>query len=119
MEQMIAYCGLICTACPAYLATQANDQRRAGARGGYVARGVQRAPHHRRVCHLRRLPDGPGPQVRPLRRVRHPRLRHGAKPGQLWPLRRLCPPCDKIEGFLGFVPDARATLDRVRAGLVA
>jgi len=26
MNKMIAYCGLTCTNCPAYLATQANDQ---------------------------------------------------------------------------------------------
>ncbi|MBN1874957.1 MAG: DUF3795 domain-containing protein [Anaerolineae bacterium] len=26
MSKMIAYCGLVCTDCPAYLATQANDQ---------------------------------------------------------------------------------------------
>jgi hypothetical protein len=27
--------------------------------------------------------------------------------------------CDKLEAFFGFVPDARTTLDGVRAGLVA
>jgi len=26
MEKMIAYCGLVCTECPAYIATQKNDQ---------------------------------------------------------------------------------------------
>jgi hypothetical protein len=26
MEKMIAYCGLVCTDCPAYIATQENDQ---------------------------------------------------------------------------------------------
>jgi hypothetical protein len=26
MDKMIAYCGLVCTECPAYVATQANDQ---------------------------------------------------------------------------------------------
>ena len=26
--------------------------------------------------------------------------------------------CEKLEGFLGFVPDARAILDGIRAGLV-
>jgi hypothetical protein len=29
MEKMIAYCGLICTDCPAYLATKANDENKA------------------------------------------------------------------------------------------
>lgn len=28
MEKMIAYCGLVCTECPAYIATQANDIRK-------------------------------------------------------------------------------------------
>jgi len=27
METMIAYCGIICTKCPVYLATQANDDK--------------------------------------------------------------------------------------------
>jgi len=26
MEKMIAYCGLVCTGCPAYIATQKNDR---------------------------------------------------------------------------------------------
>jgi len=26
MDKMIAYCGLVCTECPAYIATQANDR---------------------------------------------------------------------------------------------
>ena len=26
MDKMIAYCGLVCTDCPAYIATQANDR---------------------------------------------------------------------------------------------
>jgi hypothetical protein len=26
MDKMIAYCGLVCTDCPAYVATQANDR---------------------------------------------------------------------------------------------
>jgi len=29
MERMIAYCGLICTDCPAYQATRANDEKKA------------------------------------------------------------------------------------------
>jgi hypothetical protein len=29
MEKMIAYCGLVCTDCPAYLATKAGDEKKA------------------------------------------------------------------------------------------
>jgi hypothetical protein len=29
MEKMVAYCGLVCTDCPAYQATQANDEKKA------------------------------------------------------------------------------------------
>ena len=29
MDKMIAFCGLVCTECPAYLATQANDENKA------------------------------------------------------------------------------------------
>jgi hypothetical protein len=29
MDRMIAYCGLVCTDCPAYLATKAGDEKKA------------------------------------------------------------------------------------------
>lgn len=114
MDRMIAYCGLICTECEGYLATQANDEEwkeRLAARGreeygdptitaagvtcdgclsfngrlgGYCLKCEIRA------CGLERQVDNCG----------------------------ACPDyesCAKIAGFIQMVPAVKATLDAVRA----
>lgn len=117
MEQMIAYCGLICTDCPAYLATQANDQaelERVAAlwREEYNAPDITVASVICDGC----LTD----QGRKCGHCADCDIRACAMALNLANCGRCADyGCDKIEGFLGFVPDARATLDRVRAGLVA
>lgn len=115
MEQMIAYCGLTCTDCPAYLATRADDRaelERVAAmwREEYNAPDItaesvicdgcladsERKCGHWHECEIRACAMA----------LNVANCAHCADYG-----------CDKIEGFFGFVPDARATLDRVRAGL--
>jgi hypothetical protein len=118
MEGMIAYCGLICTDCPAYVATQADDRQALetvaaewrkqfsepaitadtiicdGCLGGGRLSGYC-STCEIRACAVERL--GPLPPVN-------------------------CAHCDdyacqKLDDFLGHVPDARALLDRVSSGL--
>ena len=117
MDKMIGYCGLVCTGCPAYVATQANDQaalERVAAQwreeynfpditvdgvkcdGCVTAAGFKCAHWHE--CEIRACAMERGVA----------NCAHCADYA-----------CDTLEGFLGFVPDARATLDGVRAGLVA
>ena len=117
MEKIIAYCGLICTDCEAYKATQANDlaaleQMAAKAReqfnmpditvesamcdgclgtdghkGGYCAECAVRA------CGVERGVVN---------------CAHCADYG-----------CEKLASFWNMAPHARATLDTIRAGLAA
>ena len=116
MDKMIAYCGLICTECPAYLATQANDRAELE-RVAALWREEYNAPHitvESVIC------DGC--------------IVDGRKCGHWFECEiRACAMergvincaycadygCQIIEGFFGFVPEARATLDGIRAGLVA
>jgi hypothetical protein len=117
MQQMIAYCGLICTDCPAYIATQADDRaaleqvaaqwRQEFNASDITVEGVicdgcltdqGRKCNHCFECEIRAC-------AMP-RNVAN--CAHCAEYG-----------CEKLVGFFSFVPDARTTLDRVRAGLSA
>jgi hypothetical protein len=115
MDKIIAYCGLVCSDCPAYIATQADDRaalEQVAAQwrkeynvpditvesvicDGCVAEDGRYCSHWYdcdiRVCGMER--------------------------GVL-----NCAYCDdyaceKLERFFGFVPDARATLDAIRQSL--
>ena len=117
MDKMIAYCGLVCTDCPAYIATQSDDrlaleQVAAQWRDDYNAPDISvesiicdgclardgRYCNHCFECEIRACGVARG-------------VANCAR----------CPDyaCEKLEGFLGIVPEARATLDGIHAGLVA
>jgi len=115
MAEMIAYCGLICTDCPAYIATQANDrvaleQVTAQWREEYNAPEITvesvrcdgclgtagRKCGHCSECDVRACAMGRGV----------PNCAHCADYA-----------CATITGFFGYVPEARATLDGIRARL--
>jgi hypothetical protein len=117
MEKMIAYCGLVCTDCDAYVATQANDwealerlavrareeygQPDATAEGslcdGCLA-DSERLCGYCAVCDVRACALA----------LNLANCAHCDDYG-----------CDKLEGFWAMAPEARATLDAIRAGLVA
>ena len=112
MDKMIAYCGLVCTDCPAYVATQADDQE-ALERVAAQWREEYNAPQltvesvgcdgclgedgrkcsHCSECEIRACAVARGVA----------NCAHCADYA-----------CEKLEGFFGFVPDARETLDEVR-----
>ena len=114
MEKMIAYCGLICTTCPAFLATQQDDdsQRAQVAEMWSKEFGGERKPedincdgclsggerllNYAAVCEIRRCAQEKG-----VENCAH------------------CDDyaCEKLEGFLAEVDEARATLEEIRAGL--
>jgi hypothetical protein len=117
MDRIVAYCGLVCTDCPAFIATQADDRdalEKIAAQWreefnapdltteSIVCDGcltdVGRKCGHCAECEIRACGVARGV----------------ANCG-------LCPDyaCERVEGFFGFVPDARAALDEVRqaAGL--
>ena len=117
MDKIIAYCGLVCTDCPAYIATQADDrdeleQVAAGWREEYNAPDISAETI---VCDGCLASDG-----RHCSHCFECEIRAcGAAQGVTNCAH--CPEyaCDRLEGFFGAVPEARATLDGIRAGLVA
>jgi len=119
MEKMIAYCGLVCTDCPGYIATQADD-RVALEKVAALWRKEYNAPditvesvicdgclgtEGRKCGHWFDCEIRPCAMERGVVNCAH--CADYARPGG----------CKKLEGFFGFVPEARATLDGVRAGL--
>lgn len=117
MDKMIAYCGLVCTNCEAYVATQANDmatlERMAKkAREEYgmsdataeatmcdgCLSNSDRMCGHCAQCQIRACAVGRG-----MVNCAH------------------CTDytCEKLENFFGMAPDARTTLDGIRARLAA
>lgn len=118
MEKMIAYCGLVCTECEAYLATQANDlakleelaeraRREYGSADatveGWLCDGClstsERKCRYCAVCAIRACGEERG-----LANCAH------------------CADyatCDKLDGFISGIPQARALLESIRAGLSA
>ena len=117
MVKIIAYCGLTCTECEAYLATQAND-RAALERVATKWREEFNAPNitvEYVIC------DGclasadrlgghcPDCDIRACGVARG--LANCAYCDDY--------ACDKLEAFFGFVPTARANLDAIRQGRVS
>ena len=117
MDKIIAYCGLVCTDCPAYIATQADD----------------RAALERVAAQWREEFNAPNISVESV--ICDGCLTdEGRKCGHCFECEvRACGveqgvancahcdkyACDKLETFFGFAPDARVTLDGIRARLVA
>ena len=117
MDEMIAYCGLVCTDCEAYIATQANDL----------------AALEQMAARAREQFDNPDLTIE-----------SAMCDGCLSDSERLCGycfecqvracgmergmvncaycadyACDKLEGFFDMAPHARASLDGIRASLAA
>jgi len=114
MVKLIAYCGLVCSDCPAFLATQKNDdvERKRVAELWSKEYGASIKPEeincdgclstgdkvfgHCRVCNIRKC--GQSKNVQSC---------------------AYCSeyPCEKNKSFFKLVPDAQKVLDEVRKGL--
>ncbi|MEA3238423.1 MAG: DUF3795 domain-containing protein [Candidatus Bipolaricaulota bacterium] len=114
MEKMIAYCGLVCTECPAYIATRNNDQGALKkvaeqwskefnatltaddcACDGCLAT-TDRHMSHCAECKIRACAI-----EKKVRNCAH------------------CTdyPCDELQGFFSLAPEAQATLEQIRQNL--
>lgn len=115
MTQMIAYCGLICTECPAYIATQANDR----AALEQVAAQWSEEYDAPKLTADSVICDGClGSMGRKFGHCFKCEIRACAMSRTVVN----CAHCDDygcetITGFFGFVPEAKATLDGIRARL--
>jgi hypothetical protein len=115
MDKIIAYCGLVCTDCPAYIATQADD-RAALERVAAQWREEYNAPHITAegvICDACLGSDG-----RKCNHCENCEIRAcGVTRGVANCAHCADYGCEKLESFFGFVPDARAVLDEVRQSL--
>ena len=114
MNKIIAYCGLVCSECPAYIATQADDQA-ALEKVAAQWREEYNAPNitvESVIC------DGCLDGGRKCSHCADCEIRTcGVERGVV--SCAYCPEyaCEKLERFFGFAPDARAVLDQVRRSL--
>jgi len=117
MDEITAYCGLTCTECEAYLATQANDHA-ALERVATKWREEFNAPNmavEYVICDGCLASDG-----RLGGHCLECDIRAcGVERGVANCAHCADYACAKLEGFFGFVPTARATLDAIRLGLVS
>ncbi len=114
MDRIIAYCGLVCSDCPAYIATQANDP---AAREAVAAqwRMEYNAPH---ITADSVFCDGCLSGPRKVWHCAECNIRAcGVQHGVANCAHCVDYPCEQLEGFFSMVPDARTTLDRIHITL--
>ena len=115
MDKIIAYCGLVCSDCPAYIATQADD-RAALEQVAARWREEYNAPDitvESVICDGCVTADGRHCGHWFDCQIRTCGMERGVAN---------CAHCDdyaceKLEGFFGFAPEARVTLDAIKQGL--
>jgi hypothetical protein len=123
MDRMIAYCGVTCTDCPAYRATQANDH---DALQQVLThwRAYFNAPHltvEDIICDGCLTRDGRLSgyclqcEIRPCAVARDVTSCAYCDEYACDKLERLLGICDTLEGFFGYARKARATLDGIYA----
>jgi hypothetical protein len=117
MIKMIGYCGLICTDCEAFLATQSNDwaaleRMAAKAREEY---GMPEATAEAVLCDGCLTASGRQCGYCEQCQVRACALERGM--ANCAHCRDYA--CEKLESFFGLAPAARTMLDEIRAGVVA
>jgi len=126
-DRMVAFCGVICTDCPAYLATQADDRDALEQVLAHWREDFD-VPHitvEDIICDGCLTSDGrlngycQQCKIRPCGAARGVPNCAYCDEYVCDKLERLLGICDKVEGFFGSVRQARATLDNIRAKSVA
>jgi hypothetical protein len=114
---MIAYCGLVCTDCEAYIATQANDL----AALERMAARVREQFNNPDITIESTLCDGCLSDSERLCGYCFECQVRACGMGRGVVNCAYCDDyaCEKLEGFFGMAPHARATLDGIRASLAA
>ena len=116
MDKIVAYCGLVCTDCPAYVATQADD-RAALERVAAQWREEYNAPNItvESVIWAGCLTE----EGRKWSHCAEGEIRAcGVTRGVVNCAHCADYACEKLEGFFGFAPDARAVLDEIQQSLM-
>ena len=114
MDRIVAYCGLVCTDCPAYVATQAGDQEALEK----VAAQWRQEFDSPEITTASIACDGCLTGERKSGHCFECEIRAcGVERGVVNCAYCADYACDKLETFFGFAPDARATLEEIRLAL--
>ncbi|MEA3397854.1 MAG: DUF3795 domain-containing protein [Chloroflexota bacterium] len=115
MDEMIAYCGLVCSDCPAYIATQADD-RAALERVAAQWREAFNAPD---ITADSIICDGClGDAGRKCSHCAECEVRACAVERGIVNCAHCAEyACDKLKGSFGFAPEAQAVLDEIKQNL--
>ena len=114
MDKIIAYCGLVCSDCPAYIATQANDQAALEA----VAAQWREEYNIPDISAKSVLCDGRLGGSNKVWHCAECNIRACGVQHDVVNCAHCAEyPCDKLEHFFGMVPDVRATLDQIHQAL--
>ena len=114
MDRIIAYCGLICSDCPAYIATQPDDYA-ALERVAAQWREEYNAPN---ITVQSVLCDGCLSGERKCSHCAECEIRAcGLERGVINCAYCSDYPCETLAGFFGFVPNAKVVLDEIRHAL--
>ncbi len=115
MDKITGYCGLVCTNCPAYVATQANDQAALKQVAEQWAKEFD-APNmtvENVTCDGCLADTGPKCVHCSECKIRA----CGVERGVVNCAHCTEYACEKLENFFGFAPDARTVLDNIRQSL--
>jgi hypothetical protein len=114
-ESIIAYCGLVCSECDAYVATQANDLETLGrlAKRAREEFGMEDATVETSMCNGCLVDEGRQIGYCATCEIRACAVERGVAN---------CAHCDdyaceKLEGFFAHATEARSTLDEIRASV--
>ena len=114
MDRLIAYCGLVCTDCPAYIATQAEDSLELE-RVAAQWRAQYNAPQ---ITAESILCDGCTREGRHAGHWFECDIRACAQSRGVANCAHCADySCERLDGFFAMVPDARAVLDGIRQSL--
>ncbi len=116
MERMVAYCGLVCTACPCYVATQANDM----AALEQVAVKTREMLQKPELTAQDMMCDGCLSVGRKIGYCAQCEIRACASAKGVANCAHCADyACDKLTGFFDMAAEAKTTLDEIRRALSA
>ena len=115
MNKIIAYCGLVCSDCEAYIATQANDL---AALGRMAARAREEFDMPDATAESAMCDGCLGSEGRKIGYCAQCAVRACAvEQGVVNCAHCADYACEKLEGFFGHAPHAQSTLEEIRQGL--
>ena len=111
MEKMIAFCGIICTECPAFLATQKDDNERKKVAEMWSKQFKSEIKPEDINCDGCLTEDGRLFGFCRVCKIRECGMKKGVKNCAY------CSdyPCEELNKFFNMSPDAKATLEKIRA----